>query len=145
MGLVGASLELPHPADRVYRVASRVDTLPEWLPEVTAASLLDAPLAAGSRVSLRLGPAGRGAEVVGRVTEFRPPTLLGITGEGGPLRVVVRTTLAAAGDRTRVGVTIDVKAAPLVGFVAREAERRINAELPAALERLRALVDAEPA
>jgi hypothetical protein len=38
-----------------------------------------------------------------------------------------------------------IGAPPLLGFIGREAERRINAELPASLERLRTLVEAEPA
>jgi hypothetical protein len=33
----------------------------------------------------------------------------------------------------------------MLGFIVREAERRIGAELPIALERLRGLVEIEPA
>ena len=54
MGRVGASLELPFPAAPVFRVATRIEDLPKWLPEVVAATLLDAPLAPGSRVRLKL-------------------------------------------------------------------------------------------
>ena len=67
-----------------------------------------------------------------------------IGGSGGPLSVEVRTRLDPIGsDQTRIALEIDLSTSPLLGFVAREAERRINAELPASLERFRALLDAE--
>ena len=37
MGKVGASLQLPYPAETVYRVATRIEDLPQWLPEVVEA------------------------------------------------------------------------------------------------------------
>ncbi len=148
MGRVGASLELPFPAERVFVVATRVDDLPRWLPEVVAASLQDPPLATGSRVRLKLSGAAAGAEVTGTVRQFRPPSMLVIAGSGGPLSVEVRTRLDPVGDdgaSTRIALEIDLSTSPLLGFIAREAERRINAELPAALQRFRELVEAEPA
>ncbi len=148
MGRVGASLELPYPAARVFAVATRVDDLPRWLPEVVSASLQDRPLATGSRVHLKLSGAAGGAEVTGTVRQLRPPSILVIAGSGGPLSVEVRTRLDPAGDdgeSTRIALEIDLSTSPLLGFIAREAERRINAELPAALQRFRALVEAEPA
>jgi uncharacterized protein YndB with AHSA1/START domain len=148
MGRVGASLELPYPAERVFAVATRVDDLPRWLPEVVSASVLDPPLAQGSRVRMRLSSAAGGVEVTGTVRQLRPPSMAVIGGSGGPLTVEVRTRLDPAGDdpaATRIALEIDLSTSPLLGFIAREAERRINAELPAALERFRALVEAEPA
>jgi uncharacterized protein YndB with AHSA1/START domain len=139
-------MELPHPPDRVFRVATRIEDLPRWLPEVTAAELLDSPLAPGSRVRLRLTGIAAGTEVTGTVRQLRPPSMLVIGGSGGPLTVEVRTRLDPVGvSSTRIALEIDVSTSPLLGFIAREAERRINAELPASLERFRALLDAEPA
>ncbi len=127
-------------------MASRIDDLPKWLPEVVSATLLDAPLAPGSRVRLKLSAVAAGTEVVGTVRQLRPPSLFVIGGSGGPLGVEVRARLDPVGeDATRIALEIDLSTSPLLGFVAREAERRINAELPAALERFRALVEAEPA
>jgi hypothetical protein len=145
MGRVGASLQLPYPADRVFRVATRIHDLPRWLPEVVAAELLDPELAVGSRVRLQLSAAAAGAEVVGTVRQLRAPSILAIGGSGGPLTVEVRTRLEAVGDgATRIALEIVLSTSPLLGFIAREAERRINAELPASLERFRALMEAEP-
>jgi uncharacterized protein YndB with AHSA1/START domain len=146
MGRVGASLELPYPPDRVFRVATRIEDLPRWLPEVVEATLLDAPLAAGSRVRLRLGAAAAGAEVEGAVRELHPPSLLSIAGSGGPLKIEVRTRLSHVGaGSTRIALEIHVTTSPMLGFIGREAERRINAGLPGALERFRALVEADGA
>jgi uncharacterized protein YndB with AHSA1/START domain len=148
MGRVSASIELPYPADRVFAVATRIDDLPRWLPEVQMASLLDPPLATGSRVRLRLTSAAAGAEVTGTVRQLRPPSIMVIAGSGGPLAVEVRTRLDPVGDgggSTRIALEIDLSTSPLLGFIAREAERRINAELPASLERFRALLEAESA
>jgi uncharacterized protein YndB with AHSA1/START domain len=147
MGRVGASLELPYPPEPVFRVATRVDDLPKWLPEVVAAALLDPPpLANGSRVRLKLSSAAAGAEVMGTVRQLRPPSIVVIGGSGGPLAVEVRARLAPVGDSsTRISLEIELSTSPLFGFIAREAERRINAGLPASLERFRALVEAEPA
>jgi uncharacterized protein YndB with AHSA1/START domain len=144
MGRVGASLQLPYPPETVFGVATRIEDLPKWLPEIVAAQLLDEPLAPGSRVRLKLSAAAAGVEFVGTVRQLRPPSALVIGGSGGPLSVEVRTRLDPVGtDATRIFLEIDLSTSPLLGFVAREAERRINAELPASLERFRALLDAE--
>jgi uncharacterized protein YndB with AHSA1/START domain len=148
MGRVGASLELPYPPERVFAVATRVEDLPRWLPEVEDATLLDAPLATGSRVRLKLSSAAAGTEVTGTVRQLRAPSMLVIAGSGGPLAVEVRTRLDPVGEdgaSTRIALEIDLSTSPLLGFIAREAERRINAELPASLARFRALVEAGPA
>ena len=146
MGKVGASLQLPYPAETVYRVATRIEDLPRWLPEVVGAELLDTTLAVGSRVRLQMGPAAGGAVVTGTVKQLRPPSIVAIGGSAGPLSIDVRTRLDAAGPTsTRVVLEIEIHAPPLMGFIAREAERRINAELFGALGRFKALVEAEPA
>jgi carbon monoxide dehydrogenase subunit G len=145
MGRVSASLELPHPPDRVFDMATRIADLPRWLPEVSEAELLDPVLETGSRVRLKLSAAAAGVEVMGTVRQLRKPSILAIGGSGGPLTIEVRTRLQPVGDTaTRISLEIVLSAPPLLGFVAREAERRINAELPAALERFRALMAAEP-
>jgi hypothetical protein len=146
MGRVGASLEIPYPPEPVFRVATRIDDLPKWLPEVVSAQLLDPPpLANGSRVRLKLSAAAAGVEFVGTVRQLREPSALVIGGSGGPLSVEVRTRLDPVGtDATRIALEVDLSTSPLLGFIAREAERRINAELPASLQRFRALLDAEP-
>ena len=146
MGRVGASIELPYPRDRVFRVATRIEDLPRWLPEVVDATLLDPTLEGGSRIRLKLSPAVGGVEIVGTVRQLRAPSILAIGGTGGPLSVEVRTRLDPVGESsTRIALEVDLSAPLLLGFVMREAERRINAELPASLQRFRALLDAEPA
>ena len=51
MGRISASAALPYPPELVWRVATRIEQLPRWMPEVVTAELLDPPLAVGSRVS----------------------------------------------------------------------------------------------
>ena len=144
MGRIGSSLQLPYPADAVFSVATRIEDLPKWLPEVVSAELLDPELAVGSRVRLKLGAAAANAEVLGTVRQLRAPTVLAIGGQGGPLTVEVRTRLDAVAERqTRIVLEIQLSTSPLLGFIAREAERRINAELPAALQRFKELLEAE--
>ena len=146
MGRVATSLSLPYPVDLVFRVATRVADLPRWMPEVVAADLLDPTLAIGSRVHLRLSSAAAGAEVTAAVTELTPPTRLVMVGSGGPLGVTVRVTLRETPAATTVvSLELDLHTPPFLGFIAREAEHRIEAGLPGALERLRALIEAEPA
>ena len=63
-----------------------------------------------------------------------------------PDQVDYLTRLDSAGPTsTRVFLEIEIHAPPLMGFIAREAERRINAELFGALGRFKALVEAEGA
>ena len=146
MGKVGASLQLPYPAETVYRVATRIEDLPRWLPQVVEAELLDSTLTVGSRVRLQMGAAAGGSVVTGTVKQLRPPSIVAIGGSAGPLSIDVRTRLDSAGPTsTRVVLEIEIHAPPLMGFIGREAERRINAELFGALERFKALVEAEPA
>jgi uncharacterized protein YndB with AHSA1/START domain len=146
MGRVNAAIDLPYPAERVWRVATRVEDMPRWLPEVVAAELLDPRLERGARIRLRLGPATGNAEITGTVERMEPAHLLEVAGSGGPLGVGVRTLLEADGpEATRVTLELDITTPPFLGFIGKEAERRINAELPAALGRFRELMDAEPA
>jgi uncharacterized protein YndB with AHSA1/START domain len=146
MGRISASAALPYPPDLVFRVATRVEDLPRWMPEVVAAELLDTPLAVGSRARLRLSPAVAGAEVTASVTDLDPPSRLVLRGAGGPLGVGVQVSLrATASTGTEATVDIDLDTPPFLGFVAREVENRLRAGLPGALERLRALIEAEPA
>ena len=146
MGRVTAAIELPFAADRIWRVATRVQDMPRWLPEVVEAELLDPWLREGSRIRLRLGPGTGNAEITGTVVACREPDAFEIAGSGGPLGVKVWTVLRAVGPTTtRVSLELEVSTPPFLGFIAKEAERRINAELPASLERFRALMEAEPA
>ena len=146
MGTTSASVELPYPAEIVFRVATRVADLPRWLPEVVEAELLDPELTSGSRVRLRLGPAAGGAVISGVIDALRPPEEVEISGSGGPIRVDVRVRLASlTPSSTRVDLRLELQTPAFLGFIAKEAERRIAAELPGSLERFRALVDAEPA
>jgi uncharacterized protein YndB with AHSA1/START domain len=146
MGKVGASLELPYPPERVFRVATRIADLPRWLPEVVEAELLDEPLAPGSRVRLVLGPAVGGAEVAGTIRQLRAPSILVIGGTSGPLSIETRARMdATPTGTTRIALEVELTTSPMLGFIAREAERRINAELAPSLARFRALMDTEPA
>lgn len=145
MGTITTTVELPYPAAAVFRVATRIPDLPGWLPEVVGAELLDPPLQVGSRVRLKLGPATGGAEITGTVKEFDDPSTLVIGGSGGPLRVEVRVQLTSLADAsTRITLELDLAAPPFLGFIVKDAERRIDAELPEAMERFRALMDEEP-
>jgi len=146
MGKIGASVALPYPPERVWRVATRIEDLPKWMPEVVGAELLDAPLAIGSRAKLRLSAAAANAEVTAAVSELAPPTRLVMTGAGGPLGVTVRVSLRATADAgTEATVEVDLQTPPFLGFVAREVEKRLQDGLPASLEKLRALIEAGPA
>ncbi len=144
MGKVTASVTVNHPIDRVFDVATRVPDLPRWMPEVVAAELLDPALATGARVRLTLSAATANAVITGTVEELAAPFVLRIAGAGGPLTVGVVTILEAIGSTaTRAQLEVEIGVPPFLGFIGQEAERRINAELPAALDRLNALLDAE--
>lgn len=145
MGRIGASAVLPHPPELVWRVATRIEDLPRWMPDVAEAELLDAPLRVGSRARLRLSAAAAGAEVRATVRRCSPPSLLELAGSGGPLGVVVRVSLRELEPGAEASVEVDLDTPPLLGFVSGEVERRLRAGLPGALERLRALIEAEPA
>jgi hypothetical protein len=146
MGNVTAAIDLPYAIDDIFRVATRVEDMPRWLPEVVDAELLDPVLVTGARIRLRLGPGTGNAEITGTVAELRPPTLLEITGSGGPLSIKVWTVLAPQGPgATRVSLELELSTPPFLGFIAKEAERRINAELPASLERFRTLMEDDQA
>lgn len=146
MGRIGATVALPYPPERVWRVATRVADLPRWMPEVVSAELMDPTLAIGSRAKLRLSQAAAGAEVVAAVSELAPPNRLVMTGAGGPLTVAVRVALAPThAGGTDATVEVDIQTPPFLGFISNEVERRLQAGLPGALEKLRALIEAEPA
>lgn len=146
MTRIAHTVELPFPVERVFRVATRVPDMPRWLPEVTGAELLDAELAPGARIRLHMGPGAANAVLTGSVKALRAPDLVEITGSGGPVGVTVRVLLTPVGDaRTRASLEVEVSTPPFLGFVAREAERRIATELPPSMARFEELVRAEPA
>jgi uncharacterized protein YndB with AHSA1/START domain len=141
---VAASVELSHPIDRVFRVATRVPDLPKWLPEVVEAQLLDPVLAAGSRIRLRMGDGAGGLVILGTARAYRAPELLEITGKGGPVGFDVRVQLTAiTPESTRISLEVTVSTPPFLGFIGKEAERRIGEALPGSLARFRGLLDAE--
>jgi uncharacterized protein YndB with AHSA1/START domain len=142
---VTAAVDLPHPIEKVFRVATRVPDLPRWLPEVADAELLSPAMAQGSGVRLRMGPNAGGMVISGSVKRYRPPELLELTGKGGPVGFDVRTTLTASGPATtRIALQLEISTPPFLGFIGREAEVRISEAMPGSLARLRALLDAEP-
>jgi hypothetical protein len=146
MGRTAATVDLPYPATTVFEVATRVPDLPRWLPDLAAAELLDPQFAKGSRVRLQFGAAAANAVIVGTVERLKAPEAIEIAGAGGPVNVRVIVALTPTGpSATRVQLAVEIQTPPFLGFIAKEAERRIQAELPASLERFRALVDAEPA
>jgi len=145
MGRIGASVSLPYPPERVWRVATRIEDLPRWMPEVVDAELLDPPLALGSRARLRLSAAVANAEVTASVTELVEARRLVMSGSGGPLGVVVRVALRPSPAGTDATVDVDLTTPPFLGFIAKEVESRLGAGLPGALQRLRELIEAEPA
>ncbi len=145
MGRIEATAALPFPPDLVWRVATRVADLPRWMPEVVEAELIDSPLAAGSRARLRLSGAVAGAVITATVRQCVAPSLLELSGTGGPLGVVVRVSLRATATGTQASVEVELDTPPLLGFVSGEVERRLRTGLPGALARLQALIEAEPA
>jgi uncharacterized protein YndB with AHSA1/START domain len=146
VGRISASLSIPYPAARVWAVATRISDLPKWMPEVVDARLLDPQLAVGAKAWLKLSAAAAGAEVTGTVRVLDVPHKLEIAGSGGPIGVVVRVTLReGAPGTTDASVEVVLDTPPFLGFIAKEAESRIQAGLPGALERLRALIEAQPA
>ena len=78
MGRVGASLEIPYPPETAFAVATRIDQLPAWLPEVVTATLLDSPLSPGSR--LRLGGGGGAPPIVAHAAFSSSATGAGAAG-----------------------------------------------------------------
>ena len=146
MGRISASLSLPYPAARVWTVATRIGDLPKWMPEVVDARLLDPTLAVGAKAWLKLSSAAANAEVTGVVRILDVPHRLEMAGSGGPIGIVVTVTLREdALGTTSASVEIQLETPPFLGFIANEAERRIQQGLPGALERLRELIEAEPA
>jgi uncharacterized protein YndB with AHSA1/START domain len=146
LGKISASVALPYPPELVFRVATRVEDLPRWMPEVVTAELLDPVLAVGSRARIRLSSAAAGAEVVAAVTQLVPASRLVMNGSGGPLGVTVTVSLRETGaGGTEATVDLELTTPPFLGFIAREVEHKLDAGLPGALERLRALIEAEPA
>jgi uncharacterized protein YndB with AHSA1/START domain len=146
VGRISASLSIPYPAARVWAVATRIGDLPKWMPEVVDARLLDPQLVVGAKAWLKLSAAAAGAEVTGVVRVLEVPHRLEIAGSGGPIGVVVRVSLRdSTPEATEAKVEVELETPPFLGFIANEAEHRIQAGLPGALERLRALIEAEPA
>lgn len=145
MTRVTAAVDLPHPIERVFRVATRVEDLPKWLPEVAGAELLGPEMAQGSGIRLRMGPNAGGMVINGSVKAYRPPELLQLAGKGGPVGFDVRTALTAtSAETTRIALQLEISTPPFLGFIGREAEIRIGEAMPGSLARLRALLDAEP-
>ena len=146
MSRVTAAVELPHPIELVFRVATRVSDLPKWLPEVADAELLAPTMAVGSGIRLKMGPGAGGMVITGSVKGYRPPELLELAGKGGPIGFDVKTTLTSTGPATtRISLQLEISTPPFLGFIGREAEIRIGEAMPGSLARLRALLDAEPA
>lgn len=87
----------PHPPERVWRVLTEADLLARWLMPN------DFQPRVGHRFTFRTDPApGFDGVVHCEVLELEPPVRLAFTWKGGPIDTVVRITLAAEGDGTRL-------------------------------------------
>ena len=129
-------LQIPYPPEPVFPWPRASRICPDGSQEVVRRPC-SIRRSLGPRAPQAVSAAG--AEFVGTVR--RSPLGAGNRGSGGP-RGSRCARLDPSARMRPDPLEIDLSTSPLFGFIAREAERRINAELPASLD-VRAMLEAE--
>ena len=148
MGRVTAAIDLPFPADSCSASPRASRTCRAGCPRSWRRSCSTRRSREGSRIRLRLGPGdGQRGDHRDRASSCREPERARDRRDRRAARRHGPDDARRRRGRRRRGssLELEISTPPFLGFIAKEAERRINAELPASLERFRALLEAEPA
>lgn len=122
------------PPEAVFAHLADIAALPDWLPGVRGAMLVDGgPPRPGSRIRLAIdGPTGP-IEAIGQIEEFQPPERLGFRTVDAPVGLQSRVDLQPDGSGTRLRIRARVELSGMFRFAEGMVRRRIDKERPAAL------------
>ncbi|OBJ67710.1 SRPBCC family protein [Mycobacterium sp. 1274756.6] len=141
MAKLELSRELPLSADRVWSHASNLAELSDWLTMHQGWRCeLPEELTVGTTLVGVAGAKGMRNRVTWTVREVDPPTLLEITGAGvGGTKYALALRVAAAGERSRFTVRIDMGGRPLFGPIGAAAVRAVRGDIERSIARFEEL------
>jgi uncharacterized protein YndB with AHSA1/START domain len=141
MAPIVESIEISRRPEDVFSYVTDPSRLPEWQESVVAVRREgDAPLAVGSRVVVTRRVGRRELAMTAEFAELTPPSSWAVRGVDGPVRGMVKGTIAPLGngERSRVSMALDFEGHGigklLVPLVVR---RQARAEMPRNQQKLK--------
>jgi hypothetical protein len=127
----------------VFREVSSVAALPAWLPGVISARQTSSgAMATGTTVTLVIaGPTGP-IDATGQVTAHEPPTRLAIEATMRLARIRASLDLMPTATGTVLAASIEIQPVGLYRAASGMVSKELQRQLPLALERLRAQLEA---
>ncbi len=137
------TITIARPPEAVFAFVTDGTTAPRWRPGVTDVALeTGSGLGARYRQGVR-GPGGRRVAADYEVTAFEPLRRLAFTVTAGPVRPIGEYRLEPSDAGTRLTFSLAAKLGGLKGlFMSRAVQASMDSEM-AALDRLKALLEAE--
>jgi carbon monoxide dehydrogenase subunit G len=131
------SIDVARPPAEVYAFVADPSNLPRWQGPVDAVEWEGGEASAGDRFREVRTFMGRRVHSSVEVTVAEPPREFTVSASAGPVDVVARHLLEAAGEGTRVRVEVEAERVPrlMAGMAARAARRQAEEDL-ARLKRL---------
>lgn len=110
MPIVKETVTTSLPIDAAFDYVANFENIVEWDPGVTAArKRSDAPAAVGTAYDLDLNYGGSDMAMTYTITEFDPPRLVVLEGDGSRSGAVDRIAFTAVGDGTRIDYEADIR------------------------------------
>ena len=138
------SVVVDRPREAVFAHIARIEAVPDWLPVVQEATLLDpGDVRVGSLVRLAIAGPGARVTATGEITELVAPERIAMRTLDAPVNLAARGELEALDERrTRLHLTGQIALPGLLRFAEGTVRDRIRREAPAALEELRRRIEA---
>jgi uncharacterized protein YndB with AHSA1/START domain len=142
------SVEVEASPERAFAFISKPERYPEWQPGITeVVRTSEGPVGEGSTFRIGFaGPGGMAVTAEGAIRVFRPPYELEAAASSKILKLSGRYGIEATDRGTcRIDVFTRIEPLGMLRFVEGTVRAELVRELPAALQRLKAAIEAEPA
>jgi carbon monoxide dehydrogenase subunit G len=86
--------EFPTPVESVWEIITDVEQAPSWVPDLVSVRRIDTgPIQVGSQFAEVMRVQGRQIDIVVEIIEYAAPRLIAHEGQGGSVKIGVRTTI----------------------------------------------------
>ena len=139
-------IRINQPVEVVFASLTDVTTYPRWQPGLVEYRQTSAgPLAVGSTGIAVRTVMGQRTESTWQVTELMPNSRYTVKGASGPLTYEIAHTLEPTGDSTTLGVRFHAQPTGLLKIAEPVLAGAIKRDFDEGFQRLKALVESEPA
>ena len=147
MQRVERSARIPAPPSEVFAYLSDLDNLAEWQSGIVSAERVDVgPMRVGSSARVTRELMGQRLAVPLSVTDYEPPSRLGIASEVSGVKAAAMLELTPADDgaATEVGFAMEIRGSGMTSFMEPMIASAAKGDIDASLQRLQARFTSNP-